>query len=162
MALVRGVICLSLSDWAPAVAPSLAPLHSPRPATPHLSQMGVGKDRARRRRGGEEERRRRRVTNKQSCVRCVTPSHRRRTASWRKNRLCKPHIVLIQWTRTAERQQAKLKLLYDSSKQVKAGCSRHKRLMIVFLFLHCNPITKRHRDAWSCPPPPPMIHSLSR
>lgn len=28
MALVRGVICLSLSDWAPAVAPSLAPLHS--------------------------------------------------------------------------------------------------------------------------------------
>lgn len=40
MALVRGVICLSLSDWAPAVAPSLAPLHSPRPTTPHLSQMG--------------------------------------------------------------------------------------------------------------------------
>lgn len=40
MALVRGVICLSLSDWAPAVAPSLAPLHSLRPTTPHLSQMG--------------------------------------------------------------------------------------------------------------------------
>lgn len=40
MALVRGVICLSLSDWAPAVAPSLAPLHSARPRAPHLSQMG--------------------------------------------------------------------------------------------------------------------------
>lgn len=42
MALVRGVICLSLSDWAPAVAPSFAPLCSPlpRPTAPHLSQMG--------------------------------------------------------------------------------------------------------------------------
>lgn len=29
MALVRGVICFSLSDWAPAVAPSLVLLHSP-------------------------------------------------------------------------------------------------------------------------------------
>lgn len=28
MALVRGVICLSLSDWAPAVAPSLASARS--------------------------------------------------------------------------------------------------------------------------------------
>lgn len=40
MVLVRGVICLSLSDWVPAVAPSLAPLRSPWPPTPHLSQMG--------------------------------------------------------------------------------------------------------------------------
>lgn len=56
MALVRGVICLSLSDWAPAVAPSLAPLHSPRPTTPHLSQMGGWMDGARQggRKGGTE------------------------------------------------------------------------------------------------------------
>lgn len=65
MALVRGVICLSLSDWAPAVAPSLAPLHSPRPTTPHLSQMGgwseaggrEGKGVNRNRDKGEEKRR---------------------------------------------------------------------------------------------------------
>lgn len=56
MALVRGVICLFLSDWAPAVASSLAPLRSPRPATPHLSQMGGRMDGARRR--GERDRNR--------------------------------------------------------------------------------------------------------
>lgn len=58
MALVRGVICLSLSDWAPAVAPSLAPLHSLRPTTPHLSQMGGRVDGARQRggRGGDRNR----------------------------------------------------------------------------------------------------------
>lgn len=55
MALVRGVICLSLSDWAPAVAPSLAPLHSPRPTTPHLCQMGGRVDGARREGGKERE-----------------------------------------------------------------------------------------------------------
>lgn len=47
MALVRGVICLSLSDGAPAVVPSLAPLRSPRPTTPHLCQMGGRMDGAR-------------------------------------------------------------------------------------------------------------------
>ena len=53
MALVRGVICLSLSDWAPDVAPSLASLHSPHPTTPHLSQMGGRMDGAREgKRGG--------------------------------------------------------------------------------------------------------------
>lgn len=56
MALVRGVICLSLSDWAPAVAPSLAPLRSPRPTTPHLSQMGGRMDRARRKWEGGRDR----------------------------------------------------------------------------------------------------------
>lgn len=57
MALVRGVICLSLSDWAPAVAPSLAPLHSPRPTTPHLSQMGGWMEAGRReRREGQKKR----------------------------------------------------------------------------------------------------------
>lgn len=57
MALVRGVICLSLSDWAPAVAPSLAPLHSLRPTTPHLSQMGGWMEAGRkgRGRGGREK-----------------------------------------------------------------------------------------------------------
>lgn len=67
MALVRGVICLSLSDWAPAVAPSLAPLHSPRPTTPHLRQMGgwMEAGREEREEGGTEKEtrtRRRKVT----------------------------------------------------------------------------------------------------
>lgn len=50
MVLVRGVICLSLSDWAPAVAPSLAPHRSTRPVSPHPNQMGGRMD------GHEKER----------------------------------------------------------------------------------------------------------
>lgn len=56
MALVRGVICLSLSDWAPAVAPSLAPLRAllGPPLAPHLSQMGGGGVAGGQGRGGED------------------------------------------------------------------------------------------------------------
>lgn len=98
MALVRGVICLSLSDWAPAVAPSLAPLHSLRPTTPHLSQMGgwmeagrkVGGEGGGWRREGQKKRQGRaeeKSANSQQAGLCVmyNSAALRRMASWGNN-----------------------------------------------------------------------------
>lgn len=75
MVLVRGVICLSLSDWAPAVAPSLAPHRSARSVSPHPDQMGGRMDGHKKGRTEEETRTRRRGAAVQS-----------RIASWRNNR----------------------------------------------------------------------------